>query len=91
MQKKIFENKFAPIFYKNFFLNSKVLEGLKYAKKRGYQANFEKGRFSSHPTEHYKFYLPFGIKLKIFDLFLLYLTWSSLVFSFSCVRLICIV
>jgi hypothetical protein len=33
-----------------FFLSSKVLEGLKYAKKRGYQANFEKGRFSSHSS-----------------------------------------
>jgi hypothetical protein len=33
---------------KKIFLSSKVLEGLKYAKKRGYQANFEKGRFSSH-------------------------------------------
>jgi hypothetical protein len=33
-----------------FFFCSKVLEGLKYAKKWGYQANFEKGCFSNHPT-----------------------------------------
>jgi hypothetical protein len=36
----------------NFFLCSKVLAGFKYAKKRGYQENFEKGRFSSHPNVH---------------------------------------
>jgi hypothetical protein len=33
----------------NFFFCSKVLEGFKYAKKRGYQTNFNKGPFSSHP------------------------------------------
>jgi hypothetical protein len=62
MQKK---NKCALIFHENvrflgktqnfstiqnIFLCSKVLEGFKYAKKRGYQANFEKGHFSSHPN-----------------------------------------
>jgi hypothetical protein len=36
----------------NFFLCSKVLEGLKYAKKRGYQANFEKCPFPSHHNTH---------------------------------------
>jgi hypothetical protein len=32
------------------FFFSKVLEGFKYAKKRDYQANFEKVPFSSHPN-----------------------------------------
>jgi hypothetical protein len=35
-----------------FFLSSKVLEGFQYAKKRGYQADFKKGRFSSHSSAH---------------------------------------
>jgi hypothetical protein len=34
-----------------FFFRAQVLEGFKYAKKRGYQANIEKGPFSSHPRK----------------------------------------
>jgi hypothetical protein len=34
-----------PTNQKFYFLCSEVLEGFKYAKKRGYQANFEKGPY----------------------------------------------